>query len=93
LTHAQGATLAGQTRLSGELLDQVHATVPGSAIPVLPDQDRSRPATLVASINPDSHQLRQVVLTGPFTSKTSDSTYTVTLTNYGEQVTVTLPPT
>jgi lipoprotein LprG len=93
LTHAQGATSAGQTRLAGELLDQVRATVPGRAVPVLPDQNRSAPVALLADINPDSHQLRQVVLTGPFTSKTADSTYTVTLTNYGEPVTVTLPPT
>ena len=47
---------------------------------------------MVSAINPKNFQLRQISLTGSFTSATSNSTYVVTLTNYGEAVTITLPP-
>lgn len=85
-----GAHSVGQTRIGGEVVDQVAGTVPGSAVPVLPDADRTRAVSLVASIVPGSHQLRQVVLQGPFLSAAT-STYTVVLTAYGEAVHVTLP--
>jgi lipoprotein LprG len=83
----------GKERIAGELLDEVTTTVPGSEIPVLPDANPSRPVTLVTAIDPQSHQVRQMVLTGPFTSATSNSTFDVTLSNYDEAVTITLPPT
>lgn len=83
---------AGQLRLSGELLDQVTFTVPGSKVPVLPNANPSQPVSATAAINPRSHQLRQVTLVGPFTS-TTNSTFVVTLSNYGEHVTITLPST
>ncbi len=93
LSNAQGATRSGQTRLNGELLDQVKATIPGNKVPVLPDQSPSEVVNLVAGIDPANHQLRQVTLTGPFVSKTSNATYIVTLTKYGESFHVTLPST
>lgn len=93
LTTCTGAVVTGQERIAGELLDEVTCMVPGSAIPVLPDANPSKPVTLVAAINPTSYQLRQITLTGPFTSATSNSTFVVTLTKYGEAVTITLPPT
>lgn len=82
----------GQVRLAGELLDQVTFTVPGSKVPVLPNANPSQPVTVTVAINPKNHQLRQVTLVGPFTAST-DSTFVVTLTKYGEHVTITLPPT
>lgn len=88
---AVGAKLSGTTRLSGELLDQVSATVPGGDIPVIPDLAPSKPVHMVADIDPVSHQLRQVTLTGPFVTAGTDSTYVVSFTNYGEPVNVTLP--
>jgi lipoprotein LprG len=93
LTAGTSPRYTGQERYNGELLDEVTTTVPGSSIPVLPDAQPSETVTLVAAINPNSHQLRQISLTGPFTSKTSDSTYVVTLTAYDEAVNITLPPT
>jgi lipoprotein LprG len=93
LVLATGAHLTGQERIAGELLDEVTAAVPGSSIPVLPDVNPSQPVTLVAAIDPKSRQVRQITLTGPFLSATSDSTFVVTLTKYDEAVTVTLPPT
>lgn len=82
--------LDGQTRIGSEVADLVQGTVPGAAVPVLPDDNRSVPVSVVAAIVPGSHQLRRVTLQGPFTSAAT-STYTVMLTNYGEAVHVTLP--
>ena len=92
LTAGTDAHYTGQERYHGELLDEITTTVPGSAIPVLPDADPSQPVTLVAAINPTTHETREISLTGPFTSKSSDSTYVVILTEYNEPVNITLPP-
>jgi lipoprotein LprG len=92
LTVATDPKVTGQERVAGELLYEVTSTVPGSEIPVLPDANASQPVTMITAINPTSYQLRQIVLTGPFTSKNSDSTFAVTLTNYNKPVTITLPP-
>jgi LppX_LprAFG lipoprotein len=91
LTAGTGAKVTGQERLAGELLYEVTSTVPGSSVPVLPNANPSQPVTMVAAINPNNYQLRQISLTGPFTSS-SDSTFVVTLTKYNEPVTITLPP-
>jgi lipoprotein LprG len=91
LTAGTNPKVTGQERVAGELLYEVTSTVPGSAIPVLPDANPSQPVTMVAAINPTNYELRQISLTGPFTS-TSDSTFAVTLTKYNEPVTISLPP-
>jgi LppX_LprAFG lipoprotein len=93
LSLAQNPREGKRERISGELIETVTYTVPGTAIPVLPDANPSEPVTLVLGINPSNSVLRQVTLTGPFTSSTSNATYVVTLTNYDEHVTITLPPT
>jgi lipoprotein LprG len=92
LTIGTGARSSGQERIAGELLDKVTTTVPGSSIPVLPDANPAQPVTLIAAINSKTFQVRQISLTGPFTSAKSNSTFVVTLTNYSEAVTITLPP-
>lgn len=93
LTLAQNPKSGPSERVNGELLDTVTYTVPGTAVPVLPDENPGQPVTLTVAVDPSSFQLRSVTLVGPFTSATSDSRYVVTLSNYGEHVTVTLPPT
>jgi lipoprotein LprG len=92
LTAGTNPQMAGTERIGGELLQKVKTTVPGTAVPLLPDQNPNQPVALVAAINPSNHQLRQVTLTGPFTSATTNSTYIVTLTNYGQQPQINLPP-
>lgn len=92
LTAGSNAKVTGTERISGELLDEVSTDVPGSSIPLLPNANPSQPVVLVAAIDPSSHQLRQVTLTGRFTKATSNATFIVTLTNYGEHVQITLPP-
>jgi lipoprotein LprG len=91
LTAGTNAKVTGQERVKGELLYEITSTVPGSAIPVLPDANPSQPVSMITAINPASYQVRQIALTGPF-SGSSDSTYAVSLTNYNEPVTITLPP-
>lgn len=93
LAIAQDPKLTKSERVAGELLDTVTYTVPGSDIPVLPDAKPSVPVVLVAAIDPRNHEVRQISLTGPLTSATSNSTYVLTLTDYNEQVTITVPPT
>jgi lipoprotein LprG len=93
LIEGTNAHVTGQERLAGELLYEVTSTVPGRSVPLLPNANPSKPVTVVSAINPHTYQLRQISLTGPFTSSSSNSTYTVTLTKYGEPVTITLPPT
>ena len=92
LTAGGGATTAGTERLSGELLDEVTTSIPGSAVPLLPNANPNQPVVLLAAVDPSNHQLRQVTLTGPFISATSNATFIVTLTKYGEHVEITLPP-
>jgi lipoprotein LprG len=93
LSLAQHPQSTKQVRRQGELLDTVTYQVPGSAVPVLPDANPSQPVTVVVAINPKTSEMRQVTLVGPFISHKYDTTYIVTLTNYDEQVTITLPPT
>ncbi|MGH3744632.1 MAG: LppX_LprAFG lipoprotein [Mycobacteriales bacterium] len=91
LANIQDPKSDGQTRISGELLDKVTGDVPGTKIPAaLPDSVPSKPVQVSALINPKSHEVRQFILTGPLTSPTN-STFTVTLTNYGEPVHIDLP--
>jgi hypothetical protein len=93
LVLAQKPQLGGQERVNGELLDTVSYTVPGDDIPVLPDENPSTPVRLTVAIDPSNDELRKVTLVGPFTSASSNSTYVVTLNDYNEHVTITLPPT
>lgn len=92
LALAQNPQSGPSVRIGGELLDTVTYTVPGTAIPVLPDANPSKPVELTVAINPSNYELRSVTLVGPLTSATSNSTFVVTLTNYNEHVTITLPP-
>lgn len=93
LTSISHSVSKGSTRLAGELLDVVSGEVPGDKVPVLPDKNKSEPVQVTASIDPSSGQLRRIALVGPFTSASSSTTYTVTLTRYGEPVTVSAPTT
>ncbi len=93
LTAGTNPRSTGQLRYHGELLEEVTSMVPGSAIPVLPDAKPSETVTMVAAINPKSHETREISLTGPFTSTKSATTYVVVLTAYNQPVDITLPST
>lgn len=83
----------GDDRSGGELLHELSCTLPGSAVQALltdaaPDQTVSARVGIAAG----SGQLRRVVLTGPFYSSTTSTTFTLVVDNYGENVTITPPP-
>lgn len=81
----------GRVRVGSEVADQVTGQLPGSALPaVLPDTDPSVPVKVTVDVIPATHQVRRIVLVGPFDSA-SPSTYTVVLTDYGEPLHVTVP--
>jgi LppX_LprAFG lipoprotein len=86
------ATYDTQTRVDGVVLDRVKAVLPGAPVAVLlGSADAKAPVTAELGIEPTSHQVRSVVLTGPFFSATEQSTFTLTLSKYGESVTVRAP--
>jgi len=94
LLRCQSPKVESDTLYNGETLHEIGCTLPGSAVAaLLTSADPSKPVDGTFGIDAGSSQLRQVVLTGPFVSKTSDSTYTLILANYGENVSVTPPPT
>jgi lipoprotein LprG len=93
LTSMTDVRTQGEHRLAGELVEQISGMIPGREVPVLPDLRPSTPVTLTVSIDPATFQLREVTLAGPFTSASSTTTYTVTLSAYGEHVHVVAPAT
>ncbi|HKR98270.1 MAG TPA: LppX_LprAFG lipoprotein [Candidatus Dormibacteraeota bacterium] len=81
-------------RYQNEQLDEIGCSLPGKRVgDLLTTEDATQPVAATFGINPDNHQLRRAVLTGPFFSKTSKSTFTVVLVDYGENVSVTPPAT
>jgi hypothetical protein len=92
LPELTGLRSLGRTRVGAEVADEITGTLPGDRLPVLPDVAPAQPVTVTVDVVTPSDQVRRMVLTGPFTSPTP-STYTVTLTDYGEAVHITAPPT
>jgi len=94
LTSANSATTAPSDRYQGESLDEVHITLPAARVAsVLDTTQRSGEVKGTVGIDPTSHQLRRVVLTGPLLDKEKSVTYTLVLEDYREKVTIAAPPT
>jgi len=94
LLQCSGAHRADSDRYKNEQLDEVKCSLPGKQVgDLLTSADPSQPVAATLGIDPDSHQLRRAVLTGPFFSRTARSSFTVVLDDYGENVTVTAPAT
>jgi LppX_LprAFG lipoprotein len=91
LTTMQSPRMGSSIRIDGELVDVVSGTVPGRKVPVLPNLDKAEPVSITAYISPATYQLRRVRLTGPFTKAKVATTYDVTITSYGEHVTISVP--
>lgn len=87
-------SLGDRDRLNGEELYEVNVTLPGQKVKdLLTSADPSQTVTGTIGVAVDTHQVRRVVLTGPFFEKGKNSTFTLLLTDYGESVSVTPPPT
>ena len=93
LLKCQSPHVESDDRYNGESLHEIGCSLPGSAVAaLLTSADASKDVSATFGIDTSNSQLRRVVLTGPFISTSSDTTYTLVLTNYGENVSVTPPP-
>jgi hypothetical protein len=93
LLKCQSPQVQNDDRDNGEALHEIACTLPGTAVAAL--LTSAAPSKTVAAtfgVDTSSSQLRRVVLTGPFVSVSTNSTFTLVLTNYGENVSVTPPP-
>jgi lipoprotein LprG len=94
LTKATKAKLGDEKRVSGEVVREVTADLPGQLVAdLLTSKDPSKPVSADFSIAEDSGQLRRASLTGPFFSADQQSTYTLELSDFGGDVSITAPPT
>ena len=90
----QAPTLRSDDRYNGEQLHEVGCSLPGQAVAaLLTSAAPSQPVAATFGVDTSNGQLRRVVLTGPFYSATTSSTYTLVVANYGENVSITPPPT
>lgn len=91
LAEAENVEFGEERRIGGEVVQEVTADIPGEAVAeLLRTADPSEPMDGTFAITEDD-ELRQAVLTGPFYSEESDSTYTIVLDQYGEDVEITAP--
>ena len=94
LTKAKSPSGPTQDRYNGELLDEISCSLPGADVArLLTSADPSKDDKATFGIDDQTHQLRRVVITGPFFSTSQNSTYTLILDKYGENISVTPPPT
>jgi lipoprotein LprG len=94
LAKAENVKGGDEKRVDGEVVQEVTADLPGDLVQqVLSSKDPSKPVQARFSIATDSGQLRRAVLTGPFFDATNDATYTIELSDFGEDVDITAPPT
>jgi lipoprotein LprG len=92
LTSASSASMGDRDRLNGEELYEVNVTLPGDRVAaLLTSADKTQSVQGVIGIDVDNHQIRRVVLTGPFFDKSQKSTFTLILDKYGENVAITPP--
>jgi lipoprotein LprG len=90
----QSAATRDDDRYNGEQLHEVACSLPGHPVAaLLTSADPSQPVSATFGIDASNGQLRRVVLTGPFYSANTLSTYILVVANYGENVTVTPPAT
>ncbi|MBJ7609925.1 MAG: LppX_LprAFG lipoprotein [Candidatus Dormibacteraeota bacterium] len=85
------ANAAGD-RLNSEQLAEVTCAIPGARVAaLLTSADPSQAVQATVGVDASSHQLRRVVMVGPFFDKAHPSTFTVVLDKYGEAVSITPP--
>jgi len=92
LLKCQSPQVKGDDRFNGEALHEIGCALPGSAVAaLLTSADPSTSVAATFGIDTGNNQLRRVELTGPFIIRSTDATYILVLTNYGENVSVTPP--
>jgi hypothetical protein len=94
LTKATNAELGDEKRVGGEVVREVTADLPGQLVAdLLTSKDPSKTVKATFLIATESGQLRRATLTGPFFSADQSGTYTLELSGFGADVTITAPPT
>jgi lipoprotein LprG len=94
LTAAKNPKLGDEKRVNGEVVREVTATLPGDLVAkLLTSKNPSEDVAATFLVVEDSGQLRRASLTGPFFSATENGTYTLDLSKYGADVSITAPPT
>ena len=94
LAKAENAKNGKEKRVDGEVVQEVTADLPGQLVAdLLTSQDPSKTVTADFLIAKDSGELRRAELTGPFFTAEDDGTYTLELSDFGEHVQITAPPT
>jgi lipoprotein LprG len=91
LTATTSPTAGEQVRQGSEVLTTIKGTVPGKAVTdlfMIGDSNGSFTATYGLT---DTQELRRVAIAGPFYGAGSSATYTLTLDQYGQPVTITKP--
>jgi LppX_LprAFG lipoprotein len=93
LLRCRSPQVESDDRYNGEALHEIGCTLPGGAVAaLLTSAAPSKDVAATFGIDTTTNQLRRVVLTGPFVSAGTNSTYTLILANYGENVSITPPP-
>ncbi|HYL70429.1 MAG TPA: LppX_LprAFG lipoprotein [Candidatus Dormibacteraeota bacterium] len=93
LTLCQQPSLGSDDRNNGELLHEVSCNIPGSAVAsLLTDASPSQPVSATFGVAASNNQLRKVVLNGPFYKGSGNTTFTLVIDRYGENVSITPPP-
>lgn len=93
LTLCQQPSLGSDDRNNGELLHEVSCTIPGTAVAsLLTDAKPSQPVNATFGVAASNNQLRKVVLGGPFYKDSGNTTFTLVIDRYGENVSITPPP-
>jgi hypothetical protein len=92
LVSAKTARLGDRDRIGGEEVYEIQVALPGDLVKaLLTSADPAQDVKGTVAVDVDNHQVRRVVLTGPFFDAQRQSTYTLVLDNYGENVTITPP--
>ena len=94
LAKAGSAKLGEEKRVSGEVVREVTAKLPGNLVEqILTSKDPSKPVDATFSIATTTGELRRAKLTGPFYAAGKNATFTLDLSDFGADVHITAPPT
>jgi hypothetical protein len=94
LAKAENAEAGDEKRVNGEVVQEVTADLPGQLVAdLLTSKDPSQTVKARFAVATDSGELRRAQLTGPFFTAEDDGTYTLDLSDFGEDVQITAPAT
>ena len=92
LSSCTGPANTDGDRLNGEQLDEVSCSIAGTLVAaLLTSSDSTQAVKATIGVDSSTHELRRVVLVGPFFDRTHPSTFTDVLDKYGENVSITPP--